>query len=314
MGVRLLVFGLALAVLGGAGYGVYSLLRPGEGPPLSNVEYTPSDEPLPPADEFEHLAKTDPVAMLARCLDRYQREVKGGFTATLEKAELVLGKPHPTGIIRIAARDEFADHPGLRPQVRMVWTSGFPKDPILGFEIHATLLSEKPDGAYEIVTWRPSAVRKQMAVAVNGAEARGQSRYCMRDAGIYRGTLRTYEVWKARQAAGQLKTEYLGKRPEEKVGGRVCHVVRRTCPRPEVDAFEVGGQPSADPKEIDRDGFTEVTIMIDAERWLQVGIVIKRTDVTPERLIGEYYFRDVELNPTFRADTFTVEAMKAAAK
>src|SRR5207302_406936 len=131
---------------------------------------------------------------------------------------------------------------------------------------------------------------------------------------------RTYDVWKARRAAGELRTEYLGTRVVEQAGklpdGRpvVCHVIRRTCRGPELDAFEVGGHPSTDPKDIDRDGFTEVTVMIDVERWLQVGTVIKRTDVTPERLIGEYYFRDVELNPAFPDDTFTVEGMKAAAK
>jgi hypothetical protein len=147
--------------------------------------------------------------------------------------------------------------------------------------------------------------------------AKSQSRYCIRDAGLYRSMLRTHTAWKARAAAGELKTEYLGKKAVEAVG-RECHVVKRICPRVELDAFEIRGQASTDPKAVATEGHTEVTIYIDAERWLQVGSELYRTEPDGTRtepdgtrvLVGAYYFRDVELNPTFPPDTFTPEGLK----
>ena len=43
------------------------------------------------------------------------------------------------------------------------------------------------------------------------------------------------------------------------------------------------------------------------ENWLAVGNVLKGVD---GRLIGSYYFRDVELNPTFGQETFTLKGLK----
>ncbi|HEX4611507.1 MAG TPA: hypothetical protein VH092_25155 [Urbifossiella sp.] len=60
----------------------------------------------------------------------------------------------------------------------------------------------------------------------------------------------------------------------------------------------------------DRDGFVEVTVMIDAERRLQVGTVLK--NATGE-LVGAYFFRDVELvTDPFPPETFTERALRVA--
>ena len=77
--------------------------------------------------------------------------------------------------------------------------------------------------------------------------------------------LRTYEAWKTRQAAGELQFTYVGKQTPEHIG-RECHVIKRVCPRIELDAFEVGGTASTDPKAVAAEGHTEVTIYIDVER------------------------------------------------
>lgn len=335
---RILAVGLAVAVVGGVVYGVYTLVRPNPGSALGRGEaFVDDKKPLPPADEFEALAKTDPVRLLDRCLAKYLRLANNrpdrvvGYRCTLEKTEWVEGSLHGTEQIQLAGRDTFSDDPQADPksQVRMIWDRGAKKAGVskeFEYEVKATLLvevnrEEERDGrteqvpGYEIRTYRPTAPFKQEAqVPVNGSGAKAHSRYCMRDAGLYRGLHRTYLAWKDRAKKGELKTEYLGKRAEPKVGGRVCYVIRRTCSRPEVDPFEVGGQPSTDVAVIDRDGHTEVTVLIDAELWLQVGTIIRRTDVTPERLIGEYYYRDIELNPVFPADTFTPEGTRAAVK
>jgi hypothetical protein len=122
--------------------------------------------------------------------------------------------------------------------------------------------------------------------------------------------LRTHEAWKARQEAGEFKFEYLGKKFFDKVG-RECHVIKRICARVEIDSFELGGTASTDPKVVAVEGFTEVTLYIDAERWLQLGSELYRTEPDGTRvLVGAYYFRDVELNPTIPPDTFTTAGLK----
>jgi outer membrane lipoprotein-sorting protein len=46
---------------------------------------------------------------------------------------------------------------------------------------------------------------------------------------------------------------------------------------------------------------------VDKETWLQVGSVLKGEE---GQLIGEYFFRDVKLNPRFKPGTFTRDALK----
>ena len=40
---------------------------------------------------------------------------------------------------------------------------------------------------------------------------------------------------------------------------------------------------------------------------MQVGSTLKGAD---GQLLGEYFFRDIELNPEFKPDTFTREALR----
>jgi hypothetical protein len=179
------------------------------------------------------------------------------------------------------------------------------------YEIRGTLYSEKPapEGtAKRVVSYRPDALVTTTSLNPADPMAQAQSRYSIRDAGIYRGMLRTYDAWKQRQAAGTLKTEYVEKRAVPEVGGRVCHVIDRTAAAPEADPFELGGAPVTDPALIARDGFTRVRVMIDAETWMQIGSELYRPDGT---LLASYYFRNVDTNPTFAPDTFTVAGLKA---
>ncbi len=140
--------------------------------------------------------------------------------------------------------------------------------------------------------------------------AKGASRYCMADAGLYRAMLRSHTVWKKRQNDGVLQWRFVEKRAVPEVGGRVCYVVERTCPSPEVDPFEIGGEPNIRSSDNPADvGSVRVTLFIDAERWLQVGSELHRQD---GHLLAGYYFRDINLNPTFAHDTFTTDGLKKA--
>ncbi|MDB5313683.1 MAG: hypothetical protein JWO38_7885 [Gemmataceae bacterium] len=310
MGRRVVVLAGAVVSLVGIGIAGYTLLWTDLTP--AHVEapsFTPSAAPLPQTDEFAELAKTDPVAMFEACLTRYVKEAKG-FRATLEKRERVQGKLHDREVIRVAVWGDVPARPGDQPRVRvrMVWDQGFQKD-ALGNEVRGTLYAEGENNN-QVLTLRPGALVEKWSLDPKGSLARGASRYCVTDSGIYRGMLRTYTAWKKRKEKGELRTEYLGKEPVEKTGGRVCHIVRRTCARPEADSFALDEERPTDPRVVERDGATEITVMIDAERWLHIGTVLKKANGD---LIGEYYFRDVEIAPEeFPAGTFTLAGLKAA--
>lgn len=315
--IRSIVGLAALAVFFALSVGVYDRFLDTP-PPPPNVEEFVDDvkTALPAADEFEQLAKSDPVAMYQKCLAKYQRDAKG-FTATLVKKERVEGEPKPPKepqeeIIRLAVRGDTPDPATGKHciEVSMTWESGAKK--VLGSEIRATLYSEKPgtEGTNgNLMSFRPDALFKSVnAVHPTDPMAKSQSRYCIRDAGMYRGMLRTYDAWKHRKEAGTLKTEYVGKKAIPEVDGRVCHVIDRICASPEADAFELGGAQVTDPTVLARDGFTRVRVMIDAETWMQVGSELTRPD---GQLLAAYYFRNPNTNPTFPADTFTLAGLKA---
>ena len=76
----------------------------------------------------------------------------------------------------------------------------------------------------------------------------------------------------------------------KEVGDRLCWKLKRTGYKQPEDA----------------DGVTDLTLYVDTENWMQVGSTLKGAD---GRLLGEYFFRDLELNPDFKADTFTREAV-----
>lgn len=313
MGRRLVILVIVGLVLVGGGVAAYSwwTAAPSREKVKEPVAPDTTGKKLPTADEFERLARENPVAMLEACLLRYEQTGVKGFTATLEKHERVQGDLHDPEIIRLTAAGEVPEHPGSRPKirVRMIWDEGFRKD-LFGNRLVGTLYVAG-ENRNQMIAYRPSSIVKEMPVDPKSSLSRSASRYCITDAGLFRGMLRTYDAWKKRQAAGQLHAEYLGTRAEPKTGGRLCHVIHRTCPAPEVDSFAIdeAPDPKADPQ---RDGATDVTVYIDAERWLQVGTVLKRASGD---LLGEYYFRDVDLSTTeFSPNPFTIDALKAAAK
>ncbi|QDU21305.1 DUF1571 domain-containing protein [Urbifossiella limnaea] len=309
--VRSVAVGLCLMGVGAASCALWPSSQPVEVDP----PHGPRMEPPPLDEEFAELARTDPVAILAACMNRYENKVKG-FRATLEKREFVAGVLHDREIIQIAVAGEVPDEPGVRPRtrVRMVWEKGFQKAGRLGlsYEVHGVLYPS-PDNSNEMLTFRPDAFLTDYSIATRSPDARNASRYCVTDSGIYRGMLRTYTAWKNLKDRNELTVKYQGKDRVEKAGGRVCHIIRRTCTPAEVDSFVIGEKTPPAAANIDRDGFSEVTVMIDADRWLQVGTVLRRANGD---LIGEYYFQNVEVVTEagqFQPDTFTPEGMRAAA-
>ena len=187
----------------------------------------------------------------------------------------------------------------------MVWESGARKA-LIGTVRASLLVEEKGGNEDKITAW----IGIRIPTPLNGPMARGASRFCMKDAGLYGAMLRSHTVWKKRQDDKELHWRLVEKRPVKEVGGQMCYVVERTCPSPEVDPFEIGGEPNIRTSDKPEDvGSVRVTLFIDVERWLQVGSELHRAD---GNLLGAYYFRDINLNPTFADDTFTTEGMKKA--
>lgn len=253
--------------------------------------------PLPEAERFAELARTDPIGMLEAGLAKYTANVQG-FRSLLEKQERIDG--HPTGkdpeveIIHVAVRNQPL-------AVVMKWERG------MKLGVGATLYVEGVTGDQIKTRGAAGSLMPDWSIDVKGMMARRSARYTITEIGFDQAMLRTLDAWKKVKERGELKIDYLGLTNVAKAGGRACHVVRRTCPTTEADSFALDEARPTDPAKLRKDGFDTVTIMIDAETWLQVGTELRKAN---GELIGAYYFRDVELNPTFAPDTFTPAALK----
>ncbi len=230
---------------------------------------------LPSADELEKLAKSDPIAFLEDCLRRYQREVKG-YRCVMQKQERIRARLYPREIINVAFREQpYAVYlgwvEGARKAERVVYAKGENNGKML---VHPAGLA----GRFVKVVERDVA----------GEDAKESGRYTLDQFGIANGTRRVLQSMKAAKAKGTLQVEYLGQHKVIEAGNRVCYKLHRTYPEPE------------------NDGVAELTMYVDKDNWLQVGSVIKGAD---NRLIGEYYFRDIRLNPDFPPEQFTRAAV-----
>lgn len=239
-------------------------------------EVADTGKPLPSEAEMERLAKHDPIAFLETCIQRYDREVKG-YTAELVKQERIEGQLQRREVIDVF----FRENPF---SVLMKWKEGARKATAVQYvkgENRDQLLV-KPAGIFSvagIVTRDP-----------NGSDAKKSSRYSMPEFGIKIGMQRTLASWQRADKNQALQLELLGTKKIHELGGRPCWVLKRThYSKPEDD------------------GITGLTIYIDKENWLQTGSVIKGEK---NKLIGEYYFRDLKFNPDFPPDTFTRDALK----
>ena len=293
---------LLVAALAGVGFGAYRAFWYTPVPPtVTPPEFKPSGDELPTNEQFAELCRTDVLAALEAGLNRYAREVKG-YRVKLTKRERIGGELHPEEVVKVSVA-----HDPLR--VRMDWEKGARKT--LGFLTVGALYAEGQN-KNQTTVWRPDALLdKTPSVDPLGKDfrqsARHAARYAITESAFDKSMLRTLTAWRAAQQRGDAKPVYVGLEKREELGGRWVHVVRRACPVPEVDSFSLSEQPSKDAHKIKNDGHSEVTIMLDAETWLQTGTHLKRID---GEATATYFFRDFEPNPTFPPDTFTVEGLK----
>ena len=245
---------------------------------LTEEKVNDDSSPLPDAIGLERLARDNPVGFLETCLKRYQRTVKG-YTCTFQKQERLEGRLQSTEIIDIACREEpfsvyFQWSKGERLAERSLYVEG---------ENEGSMLA-RPAGKLARAVAGDVVIRDP-----EGRDARQSGRYSIKDFGLKKGSLRTLASWKAAKEKGTLHVEYLGEKKVKEAGDRLCYVLKRTqYEKPEED------------------GIIELTTYIDKDTWLQVGSVLKGED---RKLIAEYFFRDIRINPEFKAEQFKRAAL-----
>jgi len=252
--------------------------------------------PLPDDAAFAVAAETDPIRMLKLAAKRYKlkapegdKEVISGYSATFLKQERIGDTLHPPEVIRVSFREEpYA--------VLILWDSGSRK------LAEGTLYDSTVPG--KMLVWLPKLFGRISEVNPRGTLPRGSARYTIEEFGFFHSTKRALKVWTTAKSVAGLEWKNLGKRM---VGDRECHVIRRICAVDELDPY-AGGE--ANPRITDAnraDSFKSVTLYFDTRTWLQLGAELHRAD---GELVGSYFYRDVKLNPTFPAGTFTRTALK----
>lgn len=225
------------------------------------------------SNKMEELVKKDPVAFLEYCLDRYTKEVQG-YRCTFAKQERVNGTLRDYEVIRANFREKpFSVHMEWKEGLDLCFASMF-----VAGENDGCLLarSRVPPGFRGLVLKRP----------LDAADVKRTSRFGIDKFGMYCGAKDTLDAIHKAKEAGTLHLKYHGIEMVEKAGNRLCYKLVRTPYEP----------PEAKEK------INELTIFIDRATLLQVGSILK--DEKGE-FIAEYFFRDIELNPTFDEGQFT---------
>jgi hypothetical protein len=226
--------------------------------------------------EGEPLPDPDPLAFLEKCLQRYNREVKG-YSLIMQKQERVAGTLYPREIVYCAFQEQpfsvfMKWQAGARKAQAALYVQGANDDHIL----------VRPAG---LLSWLPIMER-----TLDSPDVKASGRYGIHEFGLKKATERVLGPWRAARAHHTLHVAYEGVYRVPETGDRCCYKLHRT-------RYE---QP-------EDDGITDLVLYIDTETWLQTGSVLHGAD---GRLIAEYYFRDIRLNPTFSADQFTGAALK----
>ena len=237
--------------------------------------------PAAPGLSFEDQCRADPMGVLQGVLARHRMTVEG-YRCTFVKRERIAGKLRDREVIAC----EFQEAPFA---VRMRWLEGAGR-------AEATLFAAgENDDQVLIVPAGPAAKgalrflgKSYVARAPDSPEAREAARAPITQFGMANALRRTLAIWQTSKDRNELRVDYLGVTAVPALDGRRCHVFHRTAPAPEAE------------------GVTESKIYLDAETKLQVGTVVR----AGFDLVGEYFFRDVELNPPFAADHFAAKHLK----
>jgi Protein of unknown function (DUF1571) len=224
----------------------------------------------------ESLPLGDPIAFMKKCIEKFDQAGINGYKLVLLKQERLGGILQPSEEINVNYLTKphsvlFSWVKGERMAARALYVEGSNKDKVL---VHPAGVAGK--------------LLKVVERDVDGDDAKRSGRYTLKEFGIRATMVRTLGGFERAKAGGYLKLTYLGVLEVKELNNRLCYAFKRNDPKPQED------------------GFTEVTVYFDKENWLQVGTLLKAED---GKVIGEYLFRDVQINPTFKADQFTKAAV-----
>jgi Protein of unknown function (DUF1571) len=222
----------------------------------------------------------DVLGFFKACLNHYDQNVRG-YTLNFWKKENIDGKEQPLEILDVWYRD----HP---LSVYFNWQQGAR---LAAKALYVEGENTNAEGRSQIMalpTIKFLGVQKRDP---DSADAKKSGRYTMNKFGLKQAMERVVEVWSAAEAAKTLHVDYLGLYKVMDAGGKICHTFHRhKFARPE-----------------EHDGVTEAYIFVDQETLLQVGSVIFGEE---GKLLGEYYFRSIQLNPEFAPGQFTPAVFK----
>ena len=241
----------------------------------------PKNDRLPTNAEMEELLRKNPMAFLENSLEKYRREVKTGYELTLWKHEVIGGKDIPPELIDVRYREKpysvyFRWIEGAGKAQRVLYVEGENKD-----RNGKSQMLVQPNGGFlgKFVVSRDP----------NVADARASGHYPLDSFGFYNNQMRTLKAWQTNFKKGTQKVEYLGIQKVKELNNRPHFTFKATTTTPVAD------------------GVAELLSYFDTELWMQTGSTIKDKD---GKLMGEYYFKNVKLNPEFKEDQFTREALK----
>ncbi len=214
----------------------------------------------------------DPIGFLKACIRKFEERNVSGYEMVMLKQERIGGQLLPSEEIAVSYR--------VKPHsVILKWLKGQRRANI-------ALFVEGENN--NMILINPAGLAGRLVKVVErdpeGEDAKQSGRYSMREFGLKATMVRTLGGFERAKAKGTLKTQYLGILKVKELDDRLCYAFKRICPKPEED------------------GFSEVTVYVDKETWLQVGTLLKADD---GKVIAEYLFRDIHFNPTFKPDLFT---------
>jgi hypothetical protein len=218
---------------------------------------------------------TEPVAFLKACLARYDARGIETYTLDFHKQERVQNKLLAYEVVHVCYREKpySVYFHWIQPPKRTVRST-----------LYVEGENKGPDSKSMLKVYINIGIKIDRAP--DSADAMEYSRYPMNTFGLKQAMQRVYDSWVAAAKAKALHVQYLG---QVKLEGRECYKFERTR--------------YASPEE---DGVTGLVIYIDCETLLQVGSIVRGG---PDgSLLGEYFFRDIRLNPNLPAWQFTPEA------
>ena len=220
---------------------------------------------------LEHYVRHQPLQFLQMCLDRQQHEVKG-YSLVFLKQERLAGKLQKVEKLKVHFREQpFSVH--------MQWLEGA--------RLATKTLFVEGDNNGQLLARPNGAILGLVVISqdIDSEKAKASGRYTIDQFGLFKAMQRTLASMKDAQARDALHLRYEGVFALPETGDRPCYKFMRTRYSP-----------------AEEDGIHEFTFYIDQETWLQVGSILK--DANGD-IIAEYFFRDIQINPTFSAKQFT---------